>query len=103
MGGRAQGGSTDWFGRVIGAAHWGRGEELLDAQRMPLLIPPPHSPHPSDGSLYLEDDLDLETMIQEGVSQYARHDGTRVLPVFVITLTVSVDGCVGVAHGGGAI
>ena len=64
------------------------------------LLPFSPLPLPPDGSLYLEDDLDLETMIQEGVSQYARHDGTRVLPVFVITLTVSMDGIVGAIQGG---
>ena len=55
----------------------------------PHPLPSPQPPA-SGGSLFVDDtEPDLEGMIAQGIAQYARHGGTRVLPVFIITLAVS--------------
>ena len=52
--------------------------------------PFPPRPPAADGSLFVDDtEPDLDGMIAQGIAQYARHGGTRVLPVFIITLAVS--------------
>ncbi|GAX75074.1 hypothetical protein CEUSTIGMA_g2518.t1 [Chlamydomonas eustigma] len=48
-------------------------------------------PDLSGGSLYVEDDEEVEAKMKGGISQYARHDGTRVLPVFVLALKCAPD------------